>query len=193
MHWKLSIKQKPVLFCKYLCNESLDLYNIWNLYSYDSSELPQKFWQRFVHTRACTRCKCVHMRWNARVSVFYLCTRVHAWIIIKILVVDHYYHMTLSLKFLKKQSFGCRDVCKTIFAIKNHQFSMYFAHFHSFSPPKGTKMDNFWMIMEFFADMEQDQIFPQTCFVNNQNFSKKYIFKFLTINKIIVEIIIYRL
>ena len=32
-HWKLWIKQTPVLFCKYLCNESSDLYRIWNLSS----------------------------------------------------------------------------------------------------------------------------------------------------------------
>ena len=43
------------------------------------------------------------------------------------------------------------------------------------------------------ADMEKDQIFPRTRFVNNQNFRKKYISKFLTITRIIVEIIIYRL
>jgi len=41
--------------------------------------------------------------------------------------------------------------------------------------------------------MEKDQIFPRTRFVNNQNFRKKYIFKFPTITMIIVEIIIYRL
>ena len=41
--------------------------------------------------------------------------------------------------------------------------------------------------------MEKDQIFPQMRFVNNENFHKKYISKFLTITRIIVEIIIYRL
>ena len=30
-------------FCKYLCNESSDLYEILNLSSYDSNELPKKF------------------------------------------------------------------------------------------------------------------------------------------------------
>ena len=28
MHWKLRFKETPVLFCKYLCNESLDLHEI---------------------------------------------------------------------------------------------------------------------------------------------------------------------
>ena len=43
------------------------------------------------------------------------------------------------------------------------------------------------------TDMEKDEIFPRTRFVNNQNFHKKYISKFLTITRIIVEIIIHRL
>ena len=43
------------------------------------------------------------------------------------------------------------------------------------------------------ADMEKDQIFLRTCFVNNQNFRKKHISKFLTVTRIIVEILIYRL
>ena len=43
------------------------------------------------------------------------------------------------------------------------------------------------------TDMEKYQIFQWTRFVNNQNFRKKYVFKFLTITRIIVEIIIYRL
>ena len=41
-------------------------------------------------------------------------------------------------------------------------------------------------------DMEKDQIFPRTRFIKNKNFLKKYISKFLTITRIIVEIIIYR-
>ena len=43
------------------------------------------------------------------------------------------------------------------------------------------------------ADMEKDQIFPRMCFVNNLIFRKKYISEFLTITRIIVEIVIYRL
>ena len=43
------------------------------------------------------------------------------------------------------------------------------------------------------TDMEKDQIFPRTRFVKNQDFRKKYISKFITITRIIMEIIIYRL
>ena len=36
----------------------------------------------------------------------------------------HYYHLSLSLKFHKDRSFCCRDNCKTILTVKNHQFSI---------------------------------------------------------------------
>ena len=49
------------------------------------------------------------------------------------------------------------------------------------------------VFISFPPDMEKDQIFPRTCFVNNENFRKKYIYKFLTITRIIGEIIINRL
>jgi len=48
------------------------------------------------------------------------------------------------------------------------------------------------MKMKIDPDMEKDQIFPRTRFVINQNFHKN-ISTFLTITRIIVEIIIYRL
>ena len=60
--------------------------------------------------------------------------------------------MNRSLKFPKFWSFLCGDICKTILTIKNHQFLMYFAYFHSFLPPKATKMDNFLIFMEFFGN-----------------------------------------
>ena len=43
---KVMVKQTSTLFCKYLRNESLDLYEILGISSYDSSEDP------CMHTRA---------------------------------------------------------------------------------------------------------------------------------------------
>ena len=60
--------------------------------------------------------------------------------------------MNLRLKFHKDLSFRCGDISKTIQTFKNHQFSMYFAYFHRFAPPKSSKMDNYWMVMEFFGN-----------------------------------------
>ena len=40
---KIDYSLKSVLFCKYLCNESFDLYEILNLSSYVSNDLPETF------------------------------------------------------------------------------------------------------------------------------------------------------
>ena len=45
-------------------------------------------------------------------------------------------HKSLNLKLHKDPRFCCRDICKTILTFKNHEFSMYFAYFHIFAPPK---------------------------------------------------------
>ena len=49
------------------------------------------------------------------------------------------------------------------------------------------------MVRRGDTDMEKDQIFPRTRFAKNKDFRKKNISKFLTITRIIVQIIIYRL
>ena len=49
MYWKLRIKQTSILFCKCLRNESLDLYEILNLSSQDSSWPPQNILWRSVY------------------------------------------------------------------------------------------------------------------------------------------------
>ena len=59
------------------------------------------------------------------------------------LVILHYL-MSLGLKFHKDPSFCFRDIHKTILTFKDHQFSMYFAYFHTFAPPMSSKMDDFY-------------------------------------------------
>ena len=88
-------------------------------------------------------------RRNARAHVYASCARVCARILTKNLVIILYYLMNISLKFHKDRSFRWGDICKTILSFKNHQFSMYFAYFHSFALPKSSKMDNLWRLMEF--------------------------------------------
>ena len=68
IHWKLTIL-KSVLFCEYLCNESLDLYEILNLSSYVSNDLLQTFLWRSVNAHIHNRRKRVHMRWNYHVRI----------------------------------------------------------------------------------------------------------------------------
>ena len=55
--------------------------------------------------------------------------------------------------------------------------------------PRGCRFPS----LQGYPDMEKVEIFPWTRFVNNQNFRKEYIYKFLTITLIIVEIIIHKL
>ena len=74
---KINDYRKALSFCKYLHNESWDLYEILNLSSYDKNELPKEFSWRFVHAHIYTH--------DGQQSF------------IKNVVVVHYYHKTLSL------------------------------------------------------------------------------------------------
>ena len=91
-------------------------------------------------------------RWNARAHTYVLCTRMCARIFTKNHMMIPYYLMNMSLKFHKDLSFRCGDICKTILTFKNHQFSMYFAYFHSFAPSKSSKMDNYWITINIFGN-----------------------------------------
>ena len=85
---------------------------------------------------------CVSSRQNLRAHVytlFVVCARIFTNFCLLIL----YYLIIISLKFHKDWSFRCGDICKTILTYKIHQFSMYFAYFHSFAPPKTSKMENY--------------------------------------------------
>ena len=149
---KINDFKKSALFCKYLPNESSDLYEILNLSSYISNAHLQNFLWRSVHTHARTRRKCARARRNTRVHVYAQCARIYAWIFMKKILVILYYLMSLSVKFQKDPKFRCRDIYKTILTFKNHRFSIHFSLFHRFAPPKSSKMDNFWVIMEFFGN-----------------------------------------
>ena len=50
------------MFCKYLHNESLDLYEILNLSSYVSNEVQQNFWWGFMHAHVPTMRKRVQIQ-----------------------------------------------------------------------------------------------------------------------------------
>ena len=67
---KIDDFQKSVLICKYLRNESSDLYEILNLNSYISNAHLQNFLWRSLHAQARTRLKSVRARRNARVHVY---------------------------------------------------------------------------------------------------------------------------
>ena len=90
-------------------------------------------------------------RQNARAHVFASCAYMCARIFMKNLWMILYYLMNRNLKFHKNRSFYCGDIRKTILTT-TYQILMYFAYFYSFAPPKSSKMDYFWIIMEFFGN-----------------------------------------
>ena len=107
----------------------------------------QKIFRKDPCTHTRTRGKNVRARVlsrrNARAYTYASCARIFARIFTKNYLMILYYLMKISLKFHKDLSFRCGDICKTILTFKNHQFSMYFAYFHIFAPPKSSQMDNY--------------------------------------------------
>ena len=91
----------------------------------------------------------VSSRQNARDYIYASCVWVCARIFTKNHLIIFYYLINISLKFHKDPSFRCGDICKTVLTFKSHQFSMYFPYFHSYTPQKSSKMDNYWMVMKF--------------------------------------------
>ena len=85
----------------------------------------------------------VSYRQNASAHIYASCVCVCARIFTKNLLIILYCLMNISLKFHKDRSFCCRDICKTVLTFKSHDFSMYFPYFHSYSPQKSSKMNNY--------------------------------------------------
>ena len=69
-----------------------------------------------MHIRASTKqkrahvCQCAHQ--NVRKHIYASCAHVITWNFTKLVLVVHYYAMTLSLKFHKDLSFCCGDMPK---------------------------------------------------------------------------------
>ena len=96
-----------------------------------------------AHTRGVNVRPRVLSRRNACAHIFSSCARVCSRIFTKNQQIILYYLMNISLKFHKDPSFHCGDICKTVLTFKSHQFSMYFPYFHSYTPQKSSKMDNY--------------------------------------------------
>ena len=68
-------------------------------------------WSENGHTLVSKR-KCAHMVQNELTHIYALGTHVFTQNFTKIVLIVHFYVMTLSLKFHKDPSFCCRDICK---------------------------------------------------------------------------------
>ena len=97
----------------------------------------------YTHSRGINVRGHVLSRRNARAHIFTSCALVCARIFTKNQQIILNYLMKKSLKFHKDPSFRCGDICKTVLTFKSHQFSMYFPYFHSYTPQKSSKMDNY--------------------------------------------------
>ena len=85
----------------------------------------------------------VSYRQNASAHIYASCVCVCAQIFTKNQQIILYFLMNIGLKFHKDPCFCCGDICKMVRTFKSHQFSMYFPYFHSYTPQKSSKMDNY--------------------------------------------------
>ena len=112
---KLRIKQTSILLCKYILNESFNLYGT---YIHKIVKNHQQIFCKDPCSHAPTRSKnvraCILSRQNAIAHVYASCERVCARICMKNLTTILYYFINTSLKFYKDRKFRCGDICKTI-------------------------------------------------------------------------------
>ena len=80
---KIKVFIKSILFCKYLCNGSSDLYEILCGVQWLSFELKFQNARRSVHKCAHTSCKRAHARFIASARVYDSCTRIWVRIFMK--------------------------------------------------------------------------------------------------------------
>ena len=154
IHWKLMIFKSQYCFANISATKA-PIFMKFETYIHKIVKNYQKIFRKDPCTHARTRGKNVRARVlsrrNVRAHVYASCSRICARIFTKNLLLILYYLVNISLKFHKDRSFRCGDICNTILSFKNHQFSMYFAYFHSFALPKSSKMNIFWRLMEFFG------------------------------------------
>ena len=73
---------------------------------------------------------------NVHVWVYSSYVHIHPQIFTKMFVLVHYCHRNFSFKSNNDPIFCCRDIYKMKISFCNHQFSMYFSHFHRYALQK---------------------------------------------------------
>ena len=118
---KIKVFRKLILFCKYLRNESSDLYEILCGGPFLSCEFKFQISLRSMHKCACTSCKRVRARYiaNARIyssceRIYSSCARIYRAIFMKFEIKAHKIDIAHHIKYHKDLSFRCGDICKTI-------------------------------------------------------------------------------
>ena len=80
--------------------------------------------------------------------VYNSCECIYAQSLLKFDTYAHKIAIDHHIKFHEDLSF--RDICKTILDFFNHWFSMYLWYFCNYEPQKPSKLDNYWMFVDFF-------------------------------------------
>ena len=105
-----------------------------------------------MHKRAHTRRKPVRARFVARARESASCTGVCARIFMKLIVVVHWYLMSLSIKFHADPSFGCRDICKTIMTFVWSLIFYIFCMFSNLSIKIPSKCENYMKLVGTYGN-----------------------------------------
>ena len=149
---KIKVLIKSILFCKYLRNGSSDLYEILCGGQLLSCEPMFQISERSLHKCARTSCKRALARFIASARVYDFCARIFPRISMKFenkahnIVIDHH------IKFHKDPSFHYGDIYKTILTFWKLPFSRHFPYFDIYKPQKSSKINNYWMLMDFFGN-----------------------------------------
>ena len=155
IHWKLMIFKSQYCFANISATKA-PIFMKFETYIHKIVKNYQKNFRKDLCTHARTRGvnmrARVSSRQNTRTHIYPSCARVFAWIFTKIFLMILNYLINISLKFHKDRSIRRGDICKTILSFKSYQFSMYFAYFNKYPPPKPSKMDNYWMTVEFIEN-----------------------------------------
>ena len=155
IHWKLMIFKSQNCFANISATKA-QIFIKFETYIYKIVKNYQMIFRKNPCTYARTGGVNVRVRvssWpNTRANVNASFALVCARILTKNHLITLYYLLNISLEIHEDRSFHCRDICKTIPTLKTHQFSIYFAYFHKFPPPKPSKMDNYRMIVGFIGN-----------------------------------------
>ena len=111
---KIKVFRKSILFCKYLRNDSSDLYEILCGSQSLSCKLKFQISLRSMHKCACTSCKRVRARYITNARVYNSCARIYRRILMKFETWAHKIEIDHHMKFHKDLSYRCGDIGKTI-------------------------------------------------------------------------------
>ena len=74
----------------------------------------------YTHAHEAKTCTCIYAQsQNMHTHIYASCVHIFTWNVTKIVLIGHYYIMTLSFKFGEDPGFCCRDICQIILNMHN--------------------------------------------------------------------------